>query len=164
MKNSPKTIIGLVGIFLLSTSLVVDPTIQRTRNAELDICDQVIKYSTNSITAPDGYEIPAPADITVNPVTRIITVESIRENGDKVDFETAIESIECTFSEKLKSGKAEYKGYVPQPDGQRNPARLVFEAEDGVVSLTAYAGDQKGISCKFTKWEIIDTKAAGNNN
>lgn len=164
MKNSPKTIIGLVGIFLLSTSLVVDPTIQRQPNAEQEICGQIIKYSTNSISAPNGDELPAPTDITVNPVTRLIMVESIRENGDKVEFETQIESIECTFSEKLMSGRAEYKGYVRKPDGQKDPARLIFEANDGVVSLTAYAGEEKGISAKFTKWEIIDAKPAGNNN
>lgn len=156
MNTNFKKINVLFGIFLLSSSFVVDRTVMVKNNSESEICAQTIKYSTSNFVGPNGEEISAPTELTINPITKIITLESAPPDQEKVLFDTQIESVDCSFSEKLVSGKADYQGYIMQLDGSKTPVKLVLEAKNGVVNLTSYDGEQNmGIRATFNKWEII---------
>lgn len=159
MKTYINRFIVLSSFFLLASSFVADETAVQKNNPESEICSKTIKYTTNKLLGPNGEEITAPTEITINPTTKVITLESAPPDQEKVLFETQIESIECSFSKKLLSGKAYYKGYILQEDGNKSPAEIVLEAKDGTVSLTSYDEEKRiGLRAIFNKWEIIENK------
>lgn len=159
MKTYINRFIVLSSFFLLTGSFVADETPVNKNNPESEICSKTIKYTTNKLLGPNGEEITAPTEITINPTTKVITLESAPPDQEKVLFETQIESMECSFSKKLLSGKAYYKGYILQEDGNKSPAEIVLEAKDGTVSLTSYDEEKRiGLRAIFNKWEIIENK------
>lgn len=159
MKTNFNKIIALLSIFLVASSFILNQAAPVENQAENEICSKTIKYTTNKLLGPNGEEITAPTEITINPTTKVITLESAPPDQEKVLFETQIESIECSFSKKLLSGKAYYKGYILQEDGNKSPAEIVLEAKDGIVSLTSYDEEKRiGLRAIFNKWEIIENK------
>jgi len=159
MKTNFNKLILIGSIFLVSSSFILNQTTPVKYKAESEICGKTIKYTASKLLGPNGEEITAPTEITINPTTKIITLESAPPDQEKVLFETQIESIECSFSKKLTSGKAYYKGYILQQDGNKSPTELVLEAKDGVVSLTSYDEEKRvGLRTIFNKWEIIEPK------
>jgi hypothetical protein len=159
MKTYINRFIVLSSFFLLASSFVAEETPVNKNNPESEICSKTIKYTANKLLGPNGEEITAPTEITINPTTKVITLESAPPDQEKVLFETQIESIECSFSKKLLSGKAYYKGYILQQDGNKSPTEIVLEAKDGIVSLTSYDEEKRiGLRVIFNKWEIIENK------
>lgn len=159
MKTYINRFIVLSSFFLLASSFDSDETPVNKNNPESEICSKIIKYTANKLLGPNGEEITAPTEITINPTTKVITLVSTPPDQEKVLFETQIESIECSFSKKLLSGKAYYKGYILQQDGNKSPAEIVLEAKDGTVSLTSYDEEKRiGLRAIFDKWEIIENK------
>jgi hypothetical protein len=157
MKTYLNKFIILSSIFMVASSFSSDKTFLSKNNQESEICGKTIKYTTNKLIGPNGEEISALTEVTINPTTKIITLESTPPDQEKVLFETQIESITCSFSKKLTSGKAYYKGYIVQQDGNKSPVEIVLEAKDGVVSLTSYDEEKKiGLRATFDKWEIIE--------
>jgi len=159
MKTYINRLIVLSSFFLLASSFVANEPLVNKNNPESEICNKTIKYTTNKLLGPNGEEITASTEITINPTTKIITLESAPPDQEKVLFETQIESIDCSFSKNLLSGKAYYKGYILQQDGNKSPAEIVLEAKDGKVSLTSYDEEKRiGLRAIFNKWEIIENK------
>jgi len=157
MKTSFNKLIVLCIIFLFSNSVITAQTLPAKNKSEGEICSKTIKYSAEKILGPNGEDIAALTEVTINPTTKVITLESAPPDQEKVLFETQIESIQCAFGKKLNSGKAYYKGYILQQDGNKSPVEIVLEAKDGAVTLTSYDEDKKvGLMVKFNKWVIID--------
>ncbi|WP_316844345.1 hypothetical protein [Pedobacter psychrodurus] len=157
MKPNFNKLLLLLSIFLVASSFMLNQATPVENKAESEICGKTIKYTASKLLGANGEEVTAPTAVTINPTTKIITVESTPPDQEKVLFETQIETIECSFNKKLTSGKAYYKGYILQEDGNKSPAELVLEAKDGVVSLTSYDEEKRvGLRTIFDKWEIIE--------
>jgi hypothetical protein len=146
----------MVAIFVISSSFVIDQRNPAEEKLNSEVCDQIIKYSTDTVKGPNGEELLALTEITVNPLTNVITLESFTEDKGKVLFDTQIESTECSLTEKLTSGKADYIGYILQKDGSKSQTEIVLEAKNGIVSFTSYNGEkQLGLRATFRKWKVI---------
>lgn len=146
----------MAAIFVISSSFVIDHMNPAEENLNCEFCDQIIKYSTDTVKGPNGEELLALTEITINPLTNIITLESFTKDQGKVLFDTQIESTECSLTEKPTSGKADYIGYIIHKDGSKSQTEIVLEAKNGVVSLTTYNGEkQLGLRATFRKWEIM---------
>ena len=159
MKTNFIKLLVLFSIFLVASSFILNQRATVEDKAESEMCGKTIKYSTNKLLGPNGEGINAPTEVTINPTTKIITLESTPPDQEKVLFETQIETIECSFNKNLTSGKAYYKGYILQQDGNKSPTELVLEAKDGVVSLTSYDEEKRvGLRTIFNKWEIVEDK------
>lgn len=158
MKNYSLKLTVLLFVFAILTGFVSKN--QQTLiidSQKTEICEKTIKYTAEKINVPDGKEISALTEITINPSDKTILLESISSDDEKTSFYTKIENSDCSFDKKLSSGKAIYKGYIEQKDGTKTPAKVILEATKGKVTLTSYdEADKKALALNFTKWEILE--------
>ena len=121
-------------------------------------CDQTMRYYADKLKKVKGgeQEINANTVIVINPSTKLISLTSEPPNQEKVNFETVIESFDCSFNTDMTAGQALYKGYIKQKDGTTTIAIIKLEAKDGGLTLSNADPENEGaLIMIITKWEVV---------
>jgi hypothetical protein len=133
------------------------PQAQTTNQTEsTSKCDQPIKYYSEKIRSTNGQETSFHTEITINPLTKQISLVSEPPNQNKVEFSIVIENIDCNFNADHTVGQALYHGYINQKNGTTTKMILKLEANNGVLTFTQANPEKEGeFVVIVSKWEIV---------
>lgn len=120
-------------------------------------CDQKVKYYSDRVKmVGDGQEIRVNTEIIINSSAKLISLTSEPPGQDKVNFDTVIESFDCSLNSDLTEGRATYKGYTKQIDGTSTRAIITIEAKEGSLIISNDDGEKQGdFIVIVSKWEIV---------
>ncbi len=151
--NYLKYTIALFIVITFSTAAKIDiNTVKRDGQ-----CDQTIIYYISKIANGDQ-KIEVAMQVMVDPGAKLIKLYAkVPGENDAADFQTVIESAECTFNETLTKGSALYKGYIKQADGSTSKAMIKIVAdENGKLSIVNADPDKQDKMIMFIdKWAIV---------
>lgn len=124
------------------------------------ICNKSIKYTIDKIVMKqDEKVIKSDIVIIISPKNKSIRLITESKKKGKIDFINTILEFSCTLNEDLTEGKANYSGYIMQPNGEKEPFYFFIETKKN--KLTFISSPTKDItSAKYSmivdKWEFID--------
>lgn len=121
------------------------------------ICNRAVRYIIEKIRRiENGDEHKIHIELVFDPSSKNINLRSDDPEKGKINFDTEIESFECTLNRSFSEGEAVYKGYIKQDDGTRSFVTIIIEIIDGIPQIKAINQNQKAMFYMIVdRWEAL---------